>query len=76
MEFPFYISKVLSPDEEGFVILDAASMNQKSGTKNTPAYINTYGQTKLDPSRDYLVSILDQMGEASSKVSSYEYAYN
>jgi len=67
MEFPFYVSKVLSMDQDGFVILDAATINNRSSYLNSAPQSRLQPFAKYDPNRDYLVQILDRMGEASSR---------
>jgi len=67
MEFPFYASKVLSVDQDGFAILDAATLTSRSNYLNSGPQTRLQPFAKYDPNRDYLVQILDRMGEASSR---------
>lgn len=63
MEFPFYVSKALPTDQDGFAILDAGRM----GSLNTTSYNLGPYNSKSDSTKGQLVQILDRMGEASSK---------
>lgn len=64
MEFPFSASKMFQTDMDGVVILDAASLNNRSSYL-TSSRLQPYA--KYDSNKD-LVQILDRMGEASSRV--------
>jgi hypothetical protein len=68
MEFPFIISKVIQLDSEGFAVLDANTYNSRTGYKKMSYYPNSLGPSSSDPQAEYLSMILDQMGQASSKV--------
>lgn len=67
MEFSFPIHDILSIDQEGFVILNAATTKSTSRLSETPSYYNPYTKTKADPVKQGLTEILDRMGNASSK---------
>jgi len=67
MEFPFYISKIFSIDQDGFVVLDASTLNSRSSYLNSAPQSRLQPFAKYDSNKDYLVQILDKMGEASSR---------
>lgn len=68
MEFPFYVSKVLPAEQDGIIILDAASMHSKSSYLNSTSYPHGQTYSKLDTNKDCLIQIIDKMGEASAFV--------
>lgn len=69
MEFPVYLSKVLPVDSEGFAIIDAASLNPRTGLLNS-AYSGRTAHQLGALDTKYLAQIIDRMGEASSLVNS------
>jgi hypothetical protein len=68
MEFSFQISSILPLDRDGFAVLDSTKLNPRGSFKTTPFYLQQYAPTKVDPAHEKLAQILDEMGNASSKV--------